>query len=220
MKENSLRAVWSKGRAATNVWATIPSAYATEIIAHQQWDSLTIDTQHGLVDYSAMVAMLTAISTTPTTPLVRIGWNEPAEVMRAADAGAMGVICPTINNRDECQRFVGALRYPPLGYRSMGPNRARFLGSDYATKSNATVLASSRSRRQKGLQMSMPLQACPDSTCSILDPQTLASHWDGRAAWIKPTRWSSAPSTTSWQPQRKRQSVPGFFACRPTIPGR
>ena len=173
MKENSLRAVWSKGRAATNVWATIPSAYATEIIAHQQWDSITIDTQHGLVDYSAMVAMLTAISTTPTTPLVRIGWNEPAEVMRAADAGAMGVICPTINNRDECQRFVGALRYPPLGYRSMGPNRARFLGSDYATKSNATVLAIVQIETAEGLANVDAIASVPGLDMLYIGPTDL-----------------------------------------------
>ena len=130
MKENLIKTAWATNRAVTNVWATIPASYSTEIIAHQEWDSITVDTQHGVVDYAAMVAMLTAISTTKTVPLVRVGWNEPAEIMRAADAGAMGVICPTINNRQECEHFVGALRYPPLGYRSLGPNRARFLGDD------------------------------------------------------------------------------------------
>ena len=54
--------------------------------------------------------------------------------MRAADAGAMGVICPTVNTKAECERFVGAVRYAPLGYRSLGPNRARFLGDDYTAK--------------------------------------------------------------------------------------
>ena len=110
MLENRLKTLWSSGQATTNVWATIPSSYATEIIAHQGWDSITIDTQHGVIDYANMVAMLTAIATTPATPLVRVAWNDPAAIMRAADAGAMGVICPTINTKHECEQFVGALR--------------------------------------------------------------------------------------------------------------
>ena len=115
----------------------LPASFATETLAHQGWDSITVDTQHGLIGYADMVAMLTAIATTPCVPLVRAGWNDPAEVMRAADAGAMGVICPTVNTKDECEKFVGALRYAPLGHRSLGPNRARFYGDDYQAKATS-----------------------------------------------------------------------------------
>ena len=152
MRENGLRKIWASGRAATNVWATIPASYATEIIAHQGWDSITVDTQHGVIDYADMVAMLTAIATTPATPLVRVGWNNPGEIMRAADAGAMGVICPTVNTKDECERFVGALRYAPMGYRSLGPNRARLMGDDYAAKANTTILAIAQIETASGLE--------------------------------------------------------------------
>lgn len=152
MFENRLKSIWASGRAATNVWATIPSSYATEIIARQGWDSITIDTQHGVVDYAGMVAMLTAISTTAPTPLVRVAWNDPASIMRAADAGAMGVICPTINTKQECEHFVGALRYAPMGYRSLGPNRARFYGNDYASKANETILAIAQIETASGLK--------------------------------------------------------------------
>jgi 4-hydroxy-2-oxoheptanedioate aldolase len=141
MRTNALRTLWASGKAATNAWAQLPASFATETLAHQGWDSITIDTQHGLVGYGDMVAMLTAIATTPTVPLVRVGWNDPAEVMRAADAGAMGVICPTVNTKEECEKFVGALRYAPLGYRSLGPNRARLYGDDYQAKANETLLA-------------------------------------------------------------------------------
>lgn len=151
MRENKLRTLWASGKAATNVWTTIPSSYSTEIIAHQGWDSITVDTQHGVIGYREMVAMLTAIATTPTVPLVRVSWNAPGEIMRAADAGAMGVICPTVNTKKECERFVGALRYAPLGFRSLGPNRARFLGDDYAAKANDTILAIAQIETAAGL---------------------------------------------------------------------
>src|SRR5438876_29098 len=41
-------------------------------MAHQGFDSLTVDMQHGVVDYQAAVTMLQAISTTPTIPLARV----------------------------------------------------------------------------------------------------------------------------------------------------
>lgn len=152
MRENKLRNLWASGQAATNVWASLPASYATEILAHQGWDSITVDTQHGVLGYQDMVAMLTAIATTPTVPLVRVGWNDPTQIMHAADAGAMGIICPTINTKEECEHFVGALRYPPLGYRSLGPNRARFLGDDYALRANDTILAIAQIETALGLE--------------------------------------------------------------------
>ena len=46
--------------------------------------------------------------------------------MKVLDAGAYGVICPMVNSKEEAERFVGACRYPPEGYRSFGPTRVSF----------------------------------------------------------------------------------------------
>ena len=142
MRSNRLREIWADGKQATNIWLGLPSMLAAETIAHQGWDSMTVDMQHGHIDFASMVAMLTAISTTQTVPLVRVPWNQPGDVMRALDAGAYGVICPNVDTREQCERFLGACRYAPLGYRSVGPRRAvLYGGSDYLAKANETVLA-------------------------------------------------------------------------------
>ena len=47
-------------------------------MAHQGFDSITIDMQHGLVDYQVAVTMLQAISTTEVIPLTRVPWSDPA----------------------------------------------------------------------------------------------------------------------------------------------
>jgi 4-hydroxy-2-oxoheptanedioate aldolase len=46
--------------------------------------------QHGIVDYAAAVSMLTAISTTDVTPMVRVPWLDPGIIMKVLDAGAYG----------------------------------------------------------------------------------------------------------------------------------
>ncbi len=141
MRENRLRAIWGEGKAATNCWLTIPSHYVAEAMAGQGWDSATIDIQHGMIGISDAYPMLTALSTTDCVPLVRVPWNEPGIIMKSLDAGAYGIICPMINSREECERFVDACRYAPDGYRSVGPNRAMLYGGpDYMAKANETVL--------------------------------------------------------------------------------
>lgn len=143
MRENTLRRIWADGGFTINGWLQLASSYAAEVMAHLNWDSLTIDMQHGPVDFQDAVTMLQAISTTSTIPMARVPWNDPAIIMRMLDAGCYGIICPMINTRAEAEAFVGACRYPPhpLGYRSFGPNRARLYGgADYAAHANDTVL--------------------------------------------------------------------------------
>ena len=64
MRENKLKSIWARGEAVVNGWLSIPSAFSAEVMAHQGFDSLTVDMQHGVVDYQVAVTMLQAISTT------------------------------------------------------------------------------------------------------------------------------------------------------------
>jgi len=142
MRENRLRTLWKSGGAAVNGWLAIPNSFATETMAHQGWDSLTIDLQHGVVDYTAMVGMLQAISTTDTVPVVRVPWLEPGILMKTLDAGAYGVICPMVNTREDAQKLVAWTHYAPRGTRSFGPVRALLYGgADYPQHANDTIVS-------------------------------------------------------------------------------
>jgi 4-hydroxy-2-oxoheptanedioate aldolase len=142
MRENRLRTLWAQDRAAVNGWLAVPSSFSAEVMAHQGWDTLTIDLQHGVIDYAQMVTMLQAISSTPTVPIVRVPWLEPGIIMKTLDAGAYGVICPMINTREQAQALVAYTHYAPQGARSFGPVRATLYGgADYATEANQTIVA-------------------------------------------------------------------------------
>ena len=142
MRENRLRTLWAQDQAAVNGWLAVPNGFSAEVMAHQGWDTLTIDLQHGVVDYPAMVGMLQAISTTPTVPIVRVPWLEPGIVMKALDAGAYGVIAPMVNTADDAAKLVAWTHYAPQGTRSFGPVRALLYGgADYPAHANKTVVA-------------------------------------------------------------------------------
>lgn len=153
MRSNKLHDIWKSGKHANNCWLSLGNAYAAELIAHQGWDSVTIDLQHAPADYKDALAMLTAVSTTDCVPIVRVPSNDSGDIQRVLDAGAYGVMCPTINTAEEAAHFVGAARYAPLGVRSAGPNRAvLYAGADYTAHANATVLTIAQIETAKGLQ--------------------------------------------------------------------
>ncbi|MDM0117205.1 aldolase/citrate lyase family protein [Variovorax sp. J22R133] len=141
MRPNRLREIWKSGGAAVNGWLAIPNGFSAETMAHQGWDSLTIDLQHGVVDYQQMIPMLQAISTTGTVPVVRVPWLEPSALMKALDAGAYGLICPMINTREDAQKLVAYTHYAPRGTRSFGPIRALLYGgADYPQHANDEIV--------------------------------------------------------------------------------
>jgi len=141
MRPNRLREIWKAGGAVVNGWLAIPNGFSAEVMAHQGWDSLTIDLQHGVVDYQQMVGMLQAISTTDTVPVVRVPWLEPGILMKTLDAGAYAVICPMVNTREDAQKLVAYTHYAPRGTRSFGPIRATLYGgADYPSAANDTIV--------------------------------------------------------------------------------
>ena len=141
MRKNNVKEIWKNGKAVINGWLAIPNSFSAEIMSHENWDSLTIDIQHGLNDYSTSISMLQAISTTEKVPLARVPWNEPGIIMKMLDAGTYGIICPMINTKEECEKFVKACRYAPQGYRSVGPLRASIYGGqDYIQNANNEIL--------------------------------------------------------------------------------
>ena len=141
MRANSAKAAIAGGGRVLNAWCSIASQHIAEALAHQGFDAVTIDLQHGAIDYAAAFAMLQAISTSAATPLARPPWNEPGILMKLLDSGAYGIICPMISTRRDAEAFVGACRYPPLGFRSFGPNRVAFYaGTDYWRHANAEVM--------------------------------------------------------------------------------
>jgi 4-hydroxy-2-oxoheptanedioate aldolase len=174
VRENTVKSIWKRGGAAVNGWMGIPSSVAAEGMAQAGWDSLTADLQHGLIDYQTAVSLFQAVATTPTIPLARVPWNEPGVIMKLLDAGAFGIICPMINTRAECEAFVGACRYAPAGYRSVGPTRALWLhGGDYVKAANDTVLTFAMIETRKAMENLDDILSTPGLDAVYVGPADL-----------------------------------------------
>ena len=133
--------LWENGKASLNGWLSIPNSFTAEAMAKMGWDTITIDLQHGQIDYSTSISMVQAISNSKCVPLARVPWNEPGIIMKMLDLGVLGIIAPMINTKEECEKFVSYCRYPPLGQRSFGPMRAQLIyGLDYIKNANSEIV--------------------------------------------------------------------------------
>ena len=141
MIKNRLKEIWAEGRPSINGWLSIGNAFTAEIMAAQGYDSVSIDIQHGALDYNSVLPMFQAMRASGVVPMARVPWLEPGIIMKVLDAGAYGVICPMVNTAEQAAEFVSYLRYPPHGQRSFGPTRVSFAaGPNYAREANGEIL--------------------------------------------------------------------------------
>ncbi len=117
------REIWGRGGCVLNGWLSIGNSFTAEIMAEAGYDALTVDVQHGALDYGDALPMLQAMRASGVFPMARASWREPGIVMKLLDAGAMGIICPMVGTSAQAAEFASFLRYPPRGTRSYGPTR-------------------------------------------------------------------------------------------------
>lgn len=175
MRENKVRQLWAQGKGAVTAWVTMANSYDAELHAVEDYDAVTIDVQHGMISFQQAIEMLQAVSTGKPAPFARAPWNDPASIMKLLDGGAYGIVCPMINSAEECQRFVGACRYAPAGYRSFGPARGlTFGGPDYFTHANETIVTLAMIETRQALDNLDSIIAVPGLDGVYIGPNDLA----------------------------------------------
>ena len=96
-----------------NGWLSIPNSFTAEAMSLMGWDSITIDMQHGQNDYSNAISLVQSIDSN-VVPFARVPWNEPGIIMKMLDLGVLGIICPMINSKKDCEDFISYCNYPQL----------------------------------------------------------------------------------------------------------
>ncbi|MEX0386547.1 HpcH/HpaI aldolase family protein [Spiribacter onubensis] len=184
MRKNGLRALWEAERPALNGWCSIGNPLTAEIMAAQGFDSVTVDIQHGALDYTALLPMFQAMKASGATLMARVPWRDPSWIMKTLDAGAEGIICPMINSRAEAEEFVSYLRYPPLGQRSFGPTRAAFGLPGYnVPDANSQILALAMIETADGVENLEAIASTPGLDGIYVGPADLTlGTQDGRLA--------------------------------------
>src|SRR5208282_4644315 len=119
MRPNLVKRALKAGQPAVGTWLSLGSITAARLMAHTGLAWLTVDMEHSLVDWETATHMFATIADAGCTALARVPANRHDHIKRVLDNGAMGVVVPMVNSRDEAQAAVAACLYPPLGNRSV-----------------------------------------------------------------------------------------------------
>ena len=127
MKVPALQRLRAKLKSATPVyglWITLESPSICEMAVALGLDWVTIDAEHGHLDWKEIVEHVRAAVRSDTVVFVRLAENSPALIKRALDVGADGVIIPWVETALQLEAAVAAATYPPRGIRGIGAERA------------------------------------------------------------------------------------------------
>lgn len=114
------------------IGASLGSGIIAELIGAAGFDWIWIDLEHGTGGLPQLIPQLQAISSYNTAPIIRVPFNEQYLYKQVLDAGASGVMVPFISNRQEAEKAVASLRYPPLGVRGVAKfTRAAGFGKNF-----------------------------------------------------------------------------------------
>jgi 4-hydroxy-2-oxoheptanedioate aldolase len=164
----------SKNKTVLNAWCAMPGTMSTEVMAFQDWDVLTVDLQHGILDYQIAVEMIRVIQGRGKPVVGRVPWIDPIATMKLLDAGVSGLICPMISTPELAAKFVSFCRYPPLGIRSFGPTRAGLADPDYQAKANDRVVCAVQIEEAAAMKALDEIAAVPGVDMLYVGPADLA----------------------------------------------
>ncbi len=175
MRINRVREMIAAGQTVVNGWVSCDSPYAAEVLSYAGYDAVTIDLQHGMFGLDTAVRLLEAVSAGPAVPMVRASSLDPAEIGKLLDAGAYGLICPSIDTAEQCAALVSACHYPPAGLRSYGPARGLLYGGpDSLEAANETVAVWAMVESRAALDNLAEIVAVPGLFGVYVGPNDLA----------------------------------------------
>ena len=109
---------------AFGLWVTLESPSITEIATTMGLDWVTVDMEHGHLDWREVMEHVRAVRGTETAVFVRVPELSQSHIKRALDIGALGVLLPLIRTRAELELGMRHGRYPTGGGRGVGGERA------------------------------------------------------------------------------------------------
>lgn len=171
--KNKTKEIWASGTPVLHGWLSIGNPFTAEIMAAQGYDAISVDLQHGALDYSALLPMFQAMRASGVALGARVPWLEPGIIMKVLDAGAMNVICPMISTAEQAAEFVSYLRYPPDGQRSFGPTRAGIAMPGYGAGMNREVVGLAMIETAEGVENLEAIAATPGLDGIYVGPSDL-----------------------------------------------
>lgn len=132
------------GETLIGCWSNLGSPITSEILGVSGFDWILIDLEHGSGSEATVIQQLQAVEHTSAAAVVRVESSQRERMSRVLDMGAVGVMCPRVNNAEQARQVAESLQYPPGGNRGVARMvRATGFGKhfdDYYNQAAQTLL--------------------------------------------------------------------------------
>ncbi|HWR08225.1 HpcH/HpaI aldolase family protein [Sporomusa sp.] len=143
---NRMKEQLNQGNAVFGVSIMIPSVQIVEMVGKLGFDWVLIDCEHGSMSLETVELMAMAAQASGLIPIVRPPKNDAETILQYMDRGVMGIQAPHVSTATEARAVVDAVKYHPLGTRSLAVGtRAANYGfnltlSEYTQQANREIL--------------------------------------------------------------------------------
>jgi 4-hydroxy-2-oxoheptanedioate aldolase len=188
VRPNSAKQLLRAGKPAVGTWLSLGNVTAARFLARAGFAWLTVDTEHTPTGTELAANMFAAIADAGCVALCRVLSNRHDHIKRALDTGAMGIVVPMVNTREEAEAAVSACLYPPRGTRSVGGavHALNFAASagDYFAKADDELLIVLQCEHIEAVERADEIFSVPGIDAIFVGPNDLAASM--RAADGKP----------------------------------
>jgi len=136
-------------------WVAFPCEATVEVMARAGFEWLVIDMEHAPIGVADAARLIRIIDLAGLPALCRLPANDPVLAKTILDAGAVGIIVPTVQSAEEARQAVDAVYYPPRGKRGVGLGRAHAYGREfeaYRSRINETLIAIAMIETRAGVE--------------------------------------------------------------------
>ncbi len=178
---NPLKAKLARGKA---VWGTFVFEYGSpavpRIMKAAGWDYILIDTEHASFGMETVGNLLHVSAAASLPAVVRVPEAQRSLLCRPLDAGALGVMVPRVESRNQAEQIVKYTRYFPAGDRGVALGTAHNAyqivnGKQFIREANAELLIIVQIETQRGMDHLDDILSVPGLSVAYLGPHDLST---------------------------------------------
>jgi 4-hydroxy-2-oxoheptanedioate aldolase len=177
---NRLRERLQSPEPLIGAYLSFPSPELVEFLGYAGFDWIFFDAEHGGISLDASYSLVRAADAVDLPSMIRVPVNDPTQVLIFAETGVDAVMVPHVQQPEDAERFVRALRYWPDGHRgAMAASRAANYGltqsaTEYFSGGGTQPLAVALLEDQGGCENASLIAETPGIDVYFLGPGDLA----------------------------------------------
>lgn len=167
MKPNLLKQRIAEGKIAVgHMVMEFRSRGIAKILEAAGLDFVLLDMEHGGMELEQLADLIAWLKATPVAPVVRVPAAHYHFIARVMDMGALGIMCPNVEDAATARAVVDAVKYAPQGKRGLGLGAAHNdyvmpQPADYLQRANANTTIICQIESVKGVENLESIAAVP-----------------------------------------------------------